>query len=214
MLVQARATSYGLRDLRFVTRGGVRVLLDQAAGIVIDLLVALSVIALASAVVMLAASARAEVQRRLRAIGVRRALGAPRGYLAASQALEALLAALPAATLGVVAGTLAHTPTGRLLTLLNEPPPGATLLCPLLATWLVAIAIPVLAAAWPAWRAAGRPRWSCWPAQSCPRAVERTSAMGDPAPGSGGARSAAGRRPPAAAPRHATRSECLARSSS
>ena len=49
MLVQARATSYGLHDLRFVTRSGVRVLLDQAAGIVIDLLVALSLIALATA---------------------------------------------------------------------------------------------------------------------------------------------------------------------
>ena len=63
VLVQARTTSYGLRGLRFVTRSGVRVLLDQAAGIVIDLLVALSVFALATAGVMLAASARAEVQR-------------------------------------------------------------------------------------------------------------------------------------------------------
>ena len=39
VLVQARATSYGLHGLQFVTRSGVRVLLDQAAGIVIDLLV-------------------------------------------------------------------------------------------------------------------------------------------------------------------------------
>ena len=45
-------------------------LLDQAAGIVIDLLVALSLIALATAGAMLAASAHAEVQRRLRTIGV------------------------------------------------------------------------------------------------------------------------------------------------
>jgi FtsX-like permease family len=157
VLVQARATSYGLRGLRFVTRSGVRVLLDQAAGIVIDLLVALSLIALVSAVVMLAASARAEVQRRLRASGVRRAVGAPRGYLAGAQALEALLAALPAATLGVVAGTLAtYSATSRLLILLNEPPPGTALVVPLLAVSLAAIAIPVLAAAWPAWRAAGR----------------------------------------------------------
>ena len=66
VLVQARTTSYGLRGLRFVTRSGVRVLLDQAAGIVIDLLVALSVFALATAGVMLAASARAELQRRLK----------------------------------------------------------------------------------------------------------------------------------------------------
>ena len=74
VLVQARANSYGLRGIGFVTRSGVRVLLDQAAGIVIDLLVALSLIALATAGVMLAASARAEVQRRLKAIGVRRAV--------------------------------------------------------------------------------------------------------------------------------------------
>ena len=157
VLVQARATSYGLRDLRFVTRSGVRVLLDQAAGIVIDLLVALSVIALLTAGVMLAASARAEVQRRLRAIGVRRAVGASRSHLAATQALEALLVAIPAATLGALAGTLAtYGPTSRLLTLLNEPAPALGLIVPLAGGWLVSVAIPVLAAAWPAWRAAGR----------------------------------------------------------
>ena len=107
MLVQARATSFGLRGLRFVTRSGVRVLLDQAAGIVIDLLVALSLIALATAGVMLAASARAEVQRRLGAIGVRRAVGASRAHLAGTQAFEALFVAAPAATIGAVGGVLA-----------------------------------------------------------------------------------------------------------
>ena len=107
VLVQARATSFGLRDLRFVTRSGVRVLLDQAAGIVIDLLVALSVIALATAGVMLAASARAEVQRRLKAIGVRRAVGASAARRLASSAVEAASVAVPAATLGVVVGVLA-----------------------------------------------------------------------------------------------------------
>ncbi|MGP0036837.1 MAG: FtsX-like permease family protein [Solirubrobacteraceae bacterium] len=158
VLVQARATSYGLEGLRFVTRAGVRVLLDQAAGIVIDLLVALSLIALATAGVMLAASARAEVQRRLRAIGVRRAVGASRGHLALVQGLEALFVAAPAATLGAIGGVLAtYGPTTRLLVLLNEPAPGVALLPALLAAWLAAVAIPVLAAAWPAWRAAGRP---------------------------------------------------------
>ena len=58
VLVQARATSFGLHDIRFATRSGLRVLLDQAAGIVIDLLVALSVIALVTAGAMLAASAQ------------------------------------------------------------------------------------------------------------------------------------------------------------
>jgi putative ABC transport system permease protein len=157
VLVQARAVSHGLQGLQFVTRSGVRVLLGQAAGIVIDLLVALSVIALATAGVMLAASARAEVQRRLGAIGVRRAVGASRGHLATTQALEALLVAAPAATLGAIAGTVAtYAPTGRLLMMLNEPPAGMALLGPLVAAWVASIAIPVLAAAWPAWRAAGR----------------------------------------------------------
>ncbi|HUA70309.1 MAG TPA: ABC transporter permease, partial [Solirubrobacteraceae bacterium] len=158
VLVQARATSYGLRGLTFVTRSGVHVLLDQAAGIVIDLLVALSLIALATASVMLAASARAEVQRRLAAIGVKRAVGASRSHLAATQAFEALFVAAPAATIGAVAGALAtYGPTSRLLVLLNEPAPGTALLPALAAAWLASIAIPVLAAAWPAWRAAGRP---------------------------------------------------------
>jgi ABC-type antimicrobial peptide transport system permease subunit len=158
VLVQARATSYGLHGLRFVTRSGVRLLLDQAAGIVIDLLVALSLIALATAAALLAASARAEVQRRLAAIGVRRAVGASRGHLATVQGLEALFVAAPAATLGAISGVLAtYGPTSRLLVLLNEPAPGAALLPGLIAAWLGAIAIPVLAAAWPAWRAAGRP---------------------------------------------------------
>ena len=158
VLVQARATSYGLHGLRFVTRSGVRVLLDQAAGIVIDLLVALSVIALATASVMLAASARAEVQRRLAAIGVRRAVGASRAHLAGTQAFEALFVAAPAATIGAIGGALAtYGPTGRLLVLLNEPAPGTALLPALVAAWLASVAIPVIAAAWPAWRAAGRP---------------------------------------------------------
>ena len=157
VLVQARATSYGLHGLRFVTRSGVHVLLDQAAGIVIDLLVALSLIALATASVMLAASARAEVQRRLGAIGVRRAVGASRGHLAATQALEALFVAAPAATVGAIGGALAtYGPTSRLLMLLNEPAPGTALLPALAVAWLASVAIPVLAAAWPAWRAAGR----------------------------------------------------------
>lgn len=157
VLVQARATSFGLHDIQFATRSGVKVLLDQAAGIVIDLLVALSVIALVTAGAMLAASARAEVQRRLGAIGVRRAVGASRGHIALAQGLEAMLIAVPAAGLGVVAGVLAtYGPDDRLLTMLNEPPPGSALLLPLAAGFLASVAIPVLGAAWPAWRAAGR----------------------------------------------------------
>jgi ABC-type antimicrobial peptide transport system permease subunit len=158
VLVQARTSSYGLRGVRLITRSGVRVLLDQAAGIVIDLIVALSVFALATAGVMLAASARAEVQRRLHAIGVSRAIGASRGHLVAVQALEAAAIAVPAATIGVLGGLVAAvSPSDRLLTMLNEPPAGAALVGPLLAGWAVSVAIPVAAAAWLAARAAGRP---------------------------------------------------------
>ena len=158
VLVQARATSYGLKGLRFITRSGVRVLLDQAAGIVIDLLVALSIIALATAGVLLASSARAEVERRLKTIGIRRAVGAPRAYVTAVQAIEALLIAIPAVTLGTIAGALATLgPSDRLLMILNEPAAGIGLLVPLAAGWLISVAIPALTAAWPAWRAAQRP---------------------------------------------------------
>jgi len=157
VLVQARAESFGLRDVQFATRGGVRVLVDQAAGIIIDLLVALSAIALVTAAVMLAASARAEVQRRLRSIGIRRAVGATRGQVVLTQVIEASLVAVPAATLGTLAGwALINGPDDRLLELLNEPGPGAALVAPLLAGWLVTVALPVAGAAWPAWTAAGR----------------------------------------------------------
>ena len=157
VLTQARTESYGLHNLQFATRGGVQVLIHQAAGIVIDLLVALSVIALVTAAVLLAASARAEVQRRLKSIGVHRAVGASRGQVALTQALEAALVAVPAATIGTLAGWLAmSSPDDRLLALLNEPEPGGVLVAPLAAGWLLSVAIPVAGASWPAWCAAGR----------------------------------------------------------
>ncbi|HEX3803535.1 MAG TPA: ABC transporter permease [Solirubrobacteraceae bacterium] len=157
VLVQARAESFGLRDLQFATRDGVQVLINQAAGIVIDLLVALSAIALATAAVLLAASSRAEVQRRLRSIGIRRAVGASRGYVALTQALETVLIAIPAATIGTLAGWLVtYSPGNRLLALLNEPGPGVALALPLLVGWAASVAIPVAGGAWPAWTAAGR----------------------------------------------------------
>lgn len=154
VLVQARATSFGLREIRFATRSGVRELLDQAAGIVIDLLVAVSLIALVTAGAMLAASARAEVQRRLGAIGVRQAVGETRGQVVLSQTLEGLAVAVPAASVGVLAGTLAtYGPSSRLLTMLNEPAPGWALFGPLLLAWLAGVGITALGAAWPVWRA-------------------------------------------------------------
>ena len=157
-LTQARANSFGIGGLSFVTRTGIQVLLGQAAGIVISLLVAFSLVALLAAGTMLAAGAHAEVQRRLPGFGVRRALGFTPGRLAAGQAAETALLAAPAAALGLGAGALAVAgPSAALLAQLNEQPPGAALL-PVLAACLVAITALVTAAAtWPAWRAARRP---------------------------------------------------------
>ena len=69
-LTQARAVSFGIGRLQLVTREGVRVLLSQAAGIVISLLAAFSLVALLAAGTMLAAGAHADVQRRLSGLGV------------------------------------------------------------------------------------------------------------------------------------------------
>ena len=157
-LTQARAVSFGLGRLEFVTREGVRVLLGQAAGIVISLLVAFSLVALVAAGTMLAAGAHADVQRRLGALGVQRALGFPPARIAALQATEAALVAVPAATAGIAAGTLAVAgPAAALLAALNELPPGGALLGPLAVALAAVATIVVAAATWPAWRAARRP---------------------------------------------------------
>jgi ABC-type antimicrobial peptide transport system permease subunit len=157
-LTQARAVSFGIGRLRFLTRRGVKALLDQAAGIVIALLVAFSLVALAAAGTMLAAGAHAEVQRRLPALGVQRALGFTPRQLVAQQALEAALVAVPAAAAGLAAGALAVAgPSSALLASLDELPPGAALAGPLAAALAAIVAIVVTAAGWPAWRAARRP---------------------------------------------------------
>lgn len=156
-LAQARAASFGVPDLQFVTREGIRRLINQAAGIVVALLVAFSLVALAAAGIMLAASSSAEVQRRLTAIGVLRALGASPRAVAAGYAAEAALVAAPAAALGLVLGTLlVFGPTGRLLEALNELSPGWALAAPLAACFAGTVGIVAGAAAWPAWRAASR----------------------------------------------------------
>jgi ABC-type lipoprotein release transport system permease subunit len=157
-LTQARSVSFGLGRLEFVTREGVRVLLGQAAGIVISLLVAFSLVALAAAGTMLAAGAHADVQRRLGAFGVQRALGFSPARIAALQATEAVAVAVPAAAAGLAAGTLAVAgPASSLLASLNELPPGWGLLAPLALALALVVAIVVAAATWPAWRAARRP---------------------------------------------------------
>jgi len=157
-LTQARAVSFGLGSLSFVTREGVQVLLSQAAGIIISLLVAFSLVALLAAGVMLAAGAHADVQRRLGAIGVQRAIGFSPGRIAARQAGEAALVAAPAAAAGLAVGALAVAgPAGALLAALNEQPPGTVLLLPLALCLVAVVALVTAAATWPAWRAASRP---------------------------------------------------------
>ncbi len=157
-LAQARATTFGIGGLSFVTRAGIEVLLGQAAGIVIALLGAFSLVALVAAGTMLAATAQADVQRRLPAIGVQRALGFTAGALAAQQAAAAARVAAPAAVAGLAVGALAvRGPSAALLAQLNELPPGAALLPVLAACLLAIVAIVTAAATWPAWRAARRP---------------------------------------------------------
>jgi ABC-type lipoprotein release transport system permease subunit len=158
MLGQARAVGYGIEDLRFATREGLRLLVDQAAGIVIALLVAFSLVALGSAVVMLGASAQAEVQRCLETLGVLRALGVSRGGVVGRSLSEALLVAAPAGLLGVVLGGLvAAGPSARLLESLGELPPGRALLLPLGLAYAGLVLVVAVATAWPAWRATRRP---------------------------------------------------------
>jgi ABC-type lipoprotein release transport system permease subunit len=157
-LTQARAVSFGLGRLQFVTRAGVQVLLSQAAGIVISLLVAFSLVALLAAGTMLAAGAHADVQRRLSGLGVQRALGFTPGRIAAQQALEAALVALPAAALGLVLGAAAVTgPADGFLAALNQLGPGWALAGPLAVCLVAIVTVVVAAATWPAWRAARRP---------------------------------------------------------
>lgn len=157
-LTQARAVSFGLHDLRFVTRAGVQVLIGQAAGIVIALLVAFSAVALGTAGVMLGATARSEVARRLPAIGVQRAVGFPRRTIVLTVARGAALVAAPAAALGLVVGALVmRGPSERLLFALNEVGPGLGLVWWLLAAWVAIVALVAAASAWPAWRATAGP---------------------------------------------------------
>ena len=111
-----------------------KILLSQAAGIVISLLVAFSLVALVAAGTMLAAGAHAEVQRRLTGFGVQRALGFGPGRIAAQQAVEAAVVAVPAAALGIALGALVVArPAADLLAALNELGPGLALVRPLLA---------------------------------------------------------------------------------
>jgi ABC-type antimicrobial peptide transport system permease subunit len=193
LLAQARSISFGLSDLRFATRAGIQALIDQAAGIIVALLIAFSVVAAAAAGLMLAATARAEVQRRLQAIGIMRAVGISRIGVVGRYGVDGLLVALPAALLGLAIGALAAAgPSAHLLEILNEQPPGWTLLGPLAGCLAAIVALVSAATLWPVWRAAGRP-----PAEILRGAETRTSARrsrGWGGPFGLGVRLAAGRR--------------------
>ena len=157
-LAQARVATFGVGGLRFLTRDGVRVLLEQAGGVVIALLVAFSLVSLVAAGTMLAAGAHAEVARRMAGFGVQRALGFTPGAIAARQGAEAALIAVPAAALGLATGALAVSgPSADLLAALNELAPGAGVLVPLSACLAVIVTLFTAASTWPAWRAARRP---------------------------------------------------------
>jgi hypothetical protein len=158
LLQQARATTTEIQGVRFITRSGVRVLIDSAAGIIIALLVGFSIIALGAAAAMLAAATAADVQRRLPAIGVQRAIGFSRARIAGEHAARAARTGLLAGAAGIAIGALAvRAPAGRLLEALNEQAPGWELLGPLAGALAVVVAVVVGAAAWPAWRATARP---------------------------------------------------------
>ncbi len=156
-LAQARSASFGVAGLQLVTRTGLKLLIGQAAGIVIAVVVGFSLIALLVACVMLSASAAAEVQRRLPAVGLLRSVGVSARTLVAAAAVEATAFTLPAATVGVLGGWLAvQGSANRLLASLNEVPPGASLALLLVASIVGLTLIVVAATCWPSWRATRR----------------------------------------------------------
>ena len=157
-LSAARPAIFGLRTEQLLTRRGVRQAIDQAAGVVIALLVVFGVVAAACAGAMLAAAADARVRRRAAVLGIERALGASRTQVVADQALDAALVAAPAAALGLTAGALlAIGPAATLLGFLNEVAPGAALLGPMAAAYTGLLAVVAAGAASPAWQVTRRP---------------------------------------------------------
>ena len=158
-LTQARSVSFGLGRLEFVTREGVRVLLSQAAGIVIALLVAFSLVALLAAGTMLAAE-RAR-RRPAPARRLRRPAGA--GVLPrADRCAAGDRGGGRRAARGSARDRARHAGGGRPG---GRPARGAQRaaaraarsLLPLLAALATVVTIVVAAATWPAWRAARRP---------------------------------------------------------
>lgn len=157
-LAAARPAVFGLRTEQFLTRRGVRQVIDQAAGIVIALLAVFGLVAAACAGAMLSAAAGAEVRRRAPVLGVQRALGASRRRVIGEQVLDAVLVAAPAAALGLALGALAAAgPASDLLGFLNEVAPGPALIAPLAGAFAGLVAVVAAGAALPAWQLNRRP---------------------------------------------------------
>src|SRR3954454_6922691 len=74
-LPQGRGASFCIGGLRFLTRDSVRVLHDEAAGIIVALLAAVSLVAAIAAGVLLGARASADVRRGVATLGIQRAIG-------------------------------------------------------------------------------------------------------------------------------------------
>ena len=157
-LAAARPASFGIPTEQLLTASAVRQVIDQAAGIVIALLIVFGVVAAACAGGMLGAAADARVRRRASVLGIQRALGASRARVVGEEVLDALLVAAPAAILGVTAGALlALGPATSLLGFLNEIAPGTALLGPLAGVVVGLLAVVAAGAAWPAWQLHRRP---------------------------------------------------------
>ena len=124
----------------------------------------------------------ADVQRRLSAIGVKRAVGFPRGGDVGALRARAPLVALPAAALGLAVGAL--SPAARPATCsssLSEMPPGAALMRPLLGRARGrSLALVAAATAWPAWRAAASRRRPLLRGAELPQGARRSRAPGGP----------------------------------
>ncbi len=158
VLVQARVQSFGLTDVTYATRTGVRALVDEAGGLVGSLLVAFAIVAVGAAGATLTASANARVTRDLATIASLRAVGFPAWGLALSYGLESALLAIPAAALGVLGGGwLVSGPTERLLVQLNELAPPHPVGLPHVLAGAGLVLVSGLAAGVPALLAARRP---------------------------------------------------------
>lgn len=169
-LAQARADRRAREVATALSRQGLRVVelrvpptgrhphQKQAEG-AIAMLLAFGVLALGLCALLAATLMQGLLEQHRRQIGVMQTLGAGRGALlrlyGAYAAVLGVLAALLALPLGLAVGVVLSTVSERLLNL--EPVQRAAPGWLLLATPLVALGLPLLAAAWPVWRAASTP---------------------------------------------------------